>query len=139
MPTKPESRLAQRIKDGLTGCYVTRIESRVNLGIPDCLIAFPSRFVMVELKVVDKGLKVNLSPHQISFLMAHAFHKCPVFVVVHYKAPRERHGELLVYAGADADKLADVGVRHEPLARWPINGVVWADFKKVLTSGTSLA
>lgn len=134
MPTKPESRLAQRIKDNLPASYVTRIESRVNLGIPDCLIAFSGKFVMVELKVVDKGLKVSLSPHQISFLLAHAFHKCPVFVIVHYKAPREKHGELLVYHGGDADKLADVGVRHEPLARWPVNSVIWADLKKLLTA-----
>ena len=74
MPSKPESGLYQRLKENLPACHITRIESRVNLGIPDCLVAFkvPGEFVMVELKVVRRGRKVALSPHQVSFHAKHA-------------------------------------------------------------------
>jgi hypothetical protein len=53
MAIKPEAGLYKRLKENLPEAHITRIESRVNLGIPDCLIALTkNRFVMVELKVV---------------------------------------------------------------------------------------
>ena len=61
MPAKPESSLYSRVRENLPNCFITRIESRVNLGIPDCLVAFPhGEFVMLELKVVKRGRKIDL-------------------------------------------------------------------------------
>ena len=84
MPAKPETKLYQRLKENLQNCLITRIESRVNLGIPDCLIALrrTGTFVPVELKVVKHGRRVRLSPHQIAFHSRHAELGCATFVLV---------------------------------------------------------
>ena len=47
---KAESSLHQRVKENLPNVVITRLENRVGLGLPDCLIAIPNGvFVMVEL------------------------------------------------------------------------------------------
>jgi hypothetical protein len=66
---KPEAGLYKRLKENLPNSHITRLESRVGLGIPDCLVALgpqQPRFVMIELKVV-KGRKLAISPHQSGF------------------------------------------------------------------------
>ena len=67
---KPEASFSARVRAGLLpyGADIERIENRVNLGIPDMLVGVLDRFVLLELKVVDRGLKVNLRPHQIAFM-----------------------------------------------------------------------
>jgi hypothetical protein len=72
---KPEAALYKRLKENLPNSHITRLESRVGLGVPDCLIALgpqQPRFVMVELKVTKRGRKVALSPHQVAFHLKHA-------------------------------------------------------------------
>ena len=132
MPKGPEGQLYKRLKENLKTCHITRIESRVNLGIPDCLIALQSlgKFVMVELKVVKKGLKVNLSPHQIAFHLKHAELKCPTFVLVEYHpalSKKAAGNELLLYSGAQAAEVFEKGVTVEPLHRWVLPRVDWSD------------
>ena len=140
MPAKPESALYRRLRDNLSAsdCHLTRIESRVGLGIPDCLVAFKrsGEFVMVELKVVKRGFKVNLSPHQVAFHLKHADMHCPTFVVVQYSpAGKTAAGELLVYSGDQVMDVHKLGVKAEPLARWPWLGVQWQMVKQVLLTG----
>jgi hypothetical protein len=36
---KPEAALYKRLKENLPNSHITRLESRVGLGVPDCLIA----------------------------------------------------------------------------------------------------
>jgi hypothetical protein len=109
---KPEAALAKRVKDNLSGCHITRLESRVGLGIPDMLVAFraPSKFVMLELKVVSAGRSVRLSPHQVSFHARHAELGCPTFILVEWKVK----GEFRLYTGAQAISLAVSGWVEEP-------------------------
>ena len=68
----PEARFSARVKAGLVHCDIERVENRVNLGVPDMMIGVGDAFVLVELKVVAKGLKVGLRPHQIAFMTRHA-------------------------------------------------------------------
>jgi hypothetical protein len=136
MALKPEANLYKRLKENLPNCHFTRIESRVNLGIPDCLLAFPhGEFVMVELKVVKRGRKVALSPHQVSFHVKHADLRCPTFVLVQYHPPGTAHAsksELLLYAGEQAIDLVTLGIDTPAMARWPWTGVSWAELRNHL-------
>jgi hypothetical protein len=136
MALKPETNLYKRLKENLPSCHFTRIESRVNLGIPDCLLAFPhGLFVMVELKVVKRGRKVNMSPHQVAFHIKHADLRCPTYILVQYQPAGTAHAsksELLLFCGEQAMDLATLGVDTPALARWPWTGVVWPDLRKHL-------
>jgi len=122
---KPEAALHKRLKENLPNSHITRLESRVGLGIPDCLVALgpqQSKFVMVELKVVKRGKKVALSPHQIAFHLKHADYRVPTFILVQYHPPgtaSSRNAELRLYRGDQAGDLAMVGVDVEPV--WACN------------------
>jgi hypothetical protein len=122
---KPEAALYKRLKENLPNSHITRLESRVGLGVPDCLIALgpqQAKFVMVELKVVKRGRKVALSPHQIAFHLKHADFKVPTFVLVQYQSAgtaSSRNAELRLYRGEQAGDLALVGIDIEPA--WACN------------------
>ena len=123
MAAKPESLLAGRLRDNLIGCCITRLESRVGLGIPDCLIAFrrPPKFVMVELKVVTAGKQVRLSPHQISFHARHADYGVPTFILVEW----QQKLELRLYHNKQAIELAEQGWATVPCWQGPSRAVPW--------------
>ena len=129
MPVRPETNLYKRVRDNLRGCHITRIESRVGLGIPDCLIAFKEGvFVMLELKVVKRGRKVNLSPHQIAFHLKHATDMgCPTFVLVQHIPPSgmTRESMLLLYKGSQVMELKKLGVDLQPEGEWSWRAPMW--------------
>lgn len=109
----------------------------MNLGTPDCLIAFrvPGVFVMLELKVVKRGRKVALSPHQVAFHAKHADLNCPTYILVQYFPPgatQAQKAELRLYAGHQAVELATRGVDTEPIVSWPWVGVPWELFRLYL-------
>jgi hypothetical protein len=138
MPVKPESALYKRIKENLLNCRITRLESRVGLGIPDCLIAFPGKWVMLELKVVRRGRKVNLSPHQIAFHLVHGEMRVPTFILVQYFPPGVTQGaksELLLFRGDQAEELHHLGVDAEPHDSWSLTGPVWHMLRLKLIGG----
>ena len=131
MPAKPETSLYHRLKENLPNCLITRIESRVNLGIPDCFIALgiSGEFVPVELKVVKHGRKVRLSPHQISFHHRHAEKGFRTFILVlfvPFGKSAVKEGALLLYAGYQVMDLSRGGVDTEPVARWAYGQVPWS-------------
>jgi hypothetical protein len=82
---------------------------------------------MVELKVVKRGRRVNLSPHQVAFHLKHADLRCPTFVLVQYVPPSGfvRESELLLYGNHQVMDLKRVGVDLEPLGRWAWTAVMW--------------
>lgn len=102
------------------------------------MIAFPhGEFVMLELKVVKRGRKVNLSPHQTAFHAVHADMRCPTFILVQYWPPgstRTAQSELLLYHGSQAIELAELGVALAPVSRWPWTGVMWHMLRRDLTN-----
>ena len=130
MPAKPETKLYQRLKENLSNCLITRIESRVNLGIPDCLIALKrsGTFVPVELKVVTHGRRVRLSPHQIAFHSRHAEIGCASYVLVlfvPFGKQASKEGVLKLYRGDQVLELAQSGIDTTPLAEWHYGTMPW--------------
>jgi len=127
---KPEARFSARVRDGLVpfGVDIDRIENRVNLGIPDMLVGVGDRFAMVELKVVARGLKVELRPHQIAFLTRHAAKGRPCFILVLQEGGTTlKPAKIHLYRGRDAMEVATHGLRHPAVAVWPSRGMPWAD------------
>ena len=76
------------LEDGSEKYIVTRIESYVTPGFPDCLIYHNDvGFFTIELKVVrrnKKGIgKVLISPFQMAWNTLHMIHGAPVFILIH--------------------------------------------------------
>lgn len=93
--------------------HITRIESRVGLGIPDSLVAIENHgFLPVELKVVTSGRKVRLSPHQVGFHLKHAAMGCPTFILVEYHPPKSsgKKPQILSYEGKMVEDILTHGI-----------------------------
>lgn len=91
---------------------------------------------MLELKVVKKGKKVQLSPHQVSFHLKHADMKCPTFILVQYHPPNTTSilkAELLLYKGAQVLEVLQQGIASTPHAKWPLSHVQWHMLRYALT------
>ena len=128
----PEARFSARVKSGLVHCDIERVENRVNLGVPDIMIGVGDRFVLVELKVVTKGLKVGLRPHQIAFMTRHAAKGRPCFVLVLDMGNTLRPSTIRLYEGSAAMELAAEGIKLKPLKCWPSRGMPWKELEETL-------
>ena len=86
MTVKPETRLWKSLKKCLEsgeGYIVSRLESYVTPGFPDCLIFHNvTGFFTVELKVVHSNNKCIISPFQKAWNLRHANAGAPVFILV---------------------------------------------------------
>ena len=76
------------LENGSKKYIVTRIESYVTPGFPDCLIYHNDvGFFTLELKVVRRNKKgaarVSISPLQIAWNTLHMIHGAPVFILIH--------------------------------------------------------
>ena len=135
----PEAKLYQRVKRGLTphGVLLTRLENRVGLGLPDCLLALPGKgFVLVELKVVTAGNKVRLSPHQIAFQLRHAQIGSPVWVMVEHRPT----ATIRLYRGDQVEGLYENGIlKTKPAAQWPLASVEWGIIYGFLSCAAQMA
>ena len=82
---KPEKKLYQNLKKNTPLIQHTRIETYINLGVPDCLSYNDlCGFFMIELKV-SKSNKVRFSPHQILF---HTQKSKRNFLLINHTPPR---------------------------------------------------
>jgi len=82
---KPEKKLYQNLKKNTPLIQHTRIETYINLGVPDCLSYNDlCGFFMIELKVC-KSNRVRFSPHQILF---HTQKSKRNFLLIHHTPPR---------------------------------------------------
>ncbi len=126
--------MGKKVQENLPKSHITRIESRAGLGIPDMLIALEPEgvFVMLELKVVQKGKKVNLSPHQISFLIKHSTLGAPVFLLVQHKLLGGTSNYLSLYKGGSAIEVFERGIDAPFLLRYPAVAVDWKEIRKML-------
>ena len=85
MTVKPETTFWKSVKTLLDdGNYiVSRLESYVTPGFPDCLIYHKQTgFFTVELKVLGSNNKVTLSPFQIAWNMRHAIAGAQSYILV---------------------------------------------------------
>ena len=82
---KPEKKLYQNLKKNTPLIQHTRLETYINLGVPDCLSYNDlCGFFMIELKVSTTN-KVRFSPHQILF---HTQKSKRNFLLIHHTPPR---------------------------------------------------
>ena len=123
-----ESALYSSLRDRLTDVRLMRVETRVALGMPDCLAALPcGRWATLELKVVASGRKVRLSPHQVAFHVRHAH--MPSWIVVQYWPPgtaRSPDSLLLLFHASQVQSLIETGVDTPAVVRERWRDVDWA-------------
>ena len=85
MTVKPETTFWKSVKTLLDdGNYiVSRLESYVTPGFPDCLVFHKDPgFFTLELKVLGSNNKVTLSPFQIAWNMRHALAGAQSYILV---------------------------------------------------------
>ena len=86
MTVKPETRLWKSLKKCLNdgeGYVVSRLESYVTPGFPDCIIFHNvTGFFTLELKIVQPNNKVKFSVFQRAWNMIHYIHGAPVYILV---------------------------------------------------------
>jgi photosystem II stability/assembly factor-like uncharacterized protein len=112
---------------GMTRAKITRVESWVNLGIPDCIVGLGNKFHLIELKVADDKGKVRISPHQVAF---HAGHEgFPTWLLV--QKGKGRTASVLVYAGSQVKEVMAQGVDASPRHETN-NPIDWQGIEKFL-------
>ena len=87
MTVKTETNFWKTLKTYLDdGNYiVSRLESYVTPGFPDCLVFHKDiGFFTLELKVLGSNNKVTLSPFQIAWNMRHALAGAPSYILVSF-------------------------------------------------------
>ena len=85
MTVKPETRLWKNLKRCLSGgdYIVSRLESYVTPGFPDCLIFHNvTGFFTLELKVIHCNKKCIISPFQRAWNLRHANAGAPVYILL---------------------------------------------------------
>ena len=105
MTVKTETNFWKTLKTYLdNGEYVvSRLESYVTPGFPDCLVFHKDTgFFTLELKVVGSNNKITLSPFQIAWNMRHALAGAQSYILV--SLPVE--GEVKLFHGC---KTKDLG------------------------------
>ena len=84
MTVKPETRLWKNLKKLLEGgdYLISRLESYVTPGFPDCLIFHNATgFFTLELKVIQRNNKLKFSPFQIAWNTRHSRLGAPTFIL----------------------------------------------------------
>ena len=89
--------------------------------------------MLLELKVISRGRKIKISPHQIAFGIKSAGLGVPSFFLVLH-CPAKGAAELLLYKGAQAIELFSTGIDTPPLDRWPWLKVEWDALVELLAS-----
>ena len=92
MTVKTETSFWKTLKTYLDGgeYIVSRLESYVTPGFPDCLVFHKDvGFFTLELKVVGSNNKVTLSPFQIAWNMRHALAGAPSYILVSLPAKEQ--------------------------------------------------
>ena len=85
MTVKTETNFWKTLKTYLEGgeYVVSRLESYVTPGFPDCLIFHKETgFFTLELKIADNNNRITLSPFQIAWNMRHALAGAQSYILV---------------------------------------------------------
>jgi hypothetical protein len=113
MSVKPETTFWKSLKTLLEGgeYVVSRLESYVTPGFPDCLIFHKNvGFFTLELKVVGSNNKVTLSPFQIAWNMRHAIAGAQSYILVSLAA----RGEVKLFHGCKTKDLGQMTLDQVP-------------------------
>ena len=104
MTVKPETNFWKNVKTSLEGgdYIVSRLESYVTPGFPDCLIFHKDvGFFTLELKVANSSNKVFISPFQIAWNMRHATAGAQSYILVNLPL----RGEVKLFHGCKTKEL----------------------------------
>ena len=114
MTVKPETRLWKSLKKCLKagdGYIVSRLESYVTPGFPDCLIFHNvTGFFTLELKVIQCNKKCILSTFQKAWNTIHSIHGAPVYILIGGLAK----GHVKLFSGASIKDLGQKTVDQVP-------------------------
>ena len=135
MARKPDSVFSDYVRERLRDVDISRVESVANLGFPDMVVADKlgsGRVGFLENKVVQRGLKVGLRPHQVSFLVRHWSYGCPAFLLVKHLPIGKRIGLVFLYHGGQVTDVLLEGLRVAPVRRWSSDAVDWEELRKLL-------
>ncbi len=113
MSVKPETTFWKNLKTLLDdGSYiVSRLESYVTPGFPDCLIFHNvTGFFTLELKVIQSNNKISLSPFQIAWNMKHAMLGAPSYILVSLA----QRGEVKLFHGCKTKDLGHMTLDQVP-------------------------
>ena len=105
MTVKPETNFWKSLKTSLEGgdYIVSRLESYVTPGFPDCLIFHNvTGFFTIELKIIQPNNKVKFSVFQRAWNTIYYIHGAPVYILVGGLAD----GHVKLFHGAS---IADLG------------------------------
>ena len=104
MTVKTETSFWKTLKTYLDGgdYIVSRLESYVTPGFPDCLVFHKETgFFTLELKVLGSNNKVTLSPFQIAWNMRHATAGAQSYILVNLPL----RGEVKLFHGCKTKEL----------------------------------
>ena len=104
MTVKPETSFWKSVKKLLEGgkYIVSRLESYVTPGFPDCLIYNKvTGFFTVELKIAQANNKVTISPFQIAWNMRHALAGSQSYILVNLPL----RGKVKLFHGCKTKEL----------------------------------
>ena len=104
MTVKPETSFWKSVKKLLEGgkYIVSRLESYVTPGFPDCLIYNKvTGFFTVELKIAQTNNKVTISPFQIAWNMRHALAGSQSYILVNLPL----RGKVKLFHGCKTKEL----------------------------------
>ena len=108
-----EKNLWLRVKKNLPhDCYATRIENRMDGGVPDVHVIWNGLPFWIELKLT-KANKIRLSPNQIAWNTKYSLNNGLAYILVQ----RVGEGSLFLFRGKDARQLAIDGLNTEPIIR----------------------
>ena len=113
MSVKPETTFWKSLKTLLDdGSYVvSRLESYVTPGFPDCLIYHKDTgFFTLELKVIQSNNRISLSPFQIAWNMKHALLGAPSYILVSLA----QRGEVKLFHGCKTKDLGHMTLDQVP-------------------------
>ena len=113
MTVKPETNFWKSLKTLLDdGSYVvSRLESYVTPGFPDCLIYHKDTgFFTLELKVIQSNNRISLSPFQIAWNMKHAMMGSQSYILVSLA----QRGEVKLFHGCKTKDLGHMTLDQVP-------------------------
>ena len=113
MTVKPETNFWKSLKTLLDGgdYIVSRLESYVTPGFPDCLIFHNvTGFFTIELKIAQPNNRITLSPFQIAWNMRHAVAGAPSYILVSLA----QSGEVKLFHGCKTNDLGQMTLDQVP-------------------------
>ena len=118
MTVKTETNFWKSVKrlleNGEEKFLISRIESYVTPGFPDCVIFHNvTGFFTLELKIVQANNKIRISPLQTAWNKWYAGYGAPVFILVN--SPKAQGGSYVkLFSGAWAQDLRNKGIDSVP-------------------------